>query len=216
MIPQSYDFKDNFWVQTIPSSSNNPSKRWIGAGGTDAVRFLRNPPQANFPNTLYVFGGAAKDSADALSDAWELTIEGTLSPNVVGSSGGVTASWKALGWSPSLPQKIGLSSAVLPGGTLVVFGGCNATAGTNANASCASQDTYILDPSTRSTSPPPSFCPAPRLSGSLIPNYNGFSSAYATQAFLLFGAFDHNLWDDSNGYQKGEVVSNCTFPRLLD
>jgi hypothetical protein len=56
----------------------------------------------------------------------------------------------------------------------------------------------------------PGSCPAPRVGATLVPNFNGFSTAFASQIFLLLGNFNSSIWEDSNGLAQGEVVS-CVF-----
>lgn len=206
ILSQSFDYQQTFWIQTSPSTKSNPSPRWSVAGGTDTDLSVRNPTPANFSNTLYAFGGTDGVSTEPLTDVWELAIAGTLAANVATNPGAVTANWNKISFSSGLPNKVGESSVVLPGGTIAVFGGCNATdSNNNFNSSCAGQDGFIINSNSQSILSP-SFCPAPRFQGSLAQNYNGKSSSFASQVFLLFGTFDHSEWDDGGGSVKGEVV----------
>lgn len=93
---------------------------------------------------------------------------------------------------------------------IVVSSGCNLTTPPqNMSTSCATQDSFILDIQHKiSISPPP--CPAPRVGAVLVPNENTFSSAFASQVFLLLGTFNTSLWQDNNGLAQGEVVSACS------
>ena len=91
---------------------------------------------------------------------------------------------------------------------IVVSGGCNVT--TDMGSSCATQDSFVLDINENSAISPPHPCPAPRVGAVLVPNENTFSSAFASQVFLLLGTFNTSLWQDGNGVEQGEVVSVCS------
>jgi len=49
-------------------------------------------------------------------------------------------------------------------------------------------------------------CPAPRLSPTVVPNGNQFSTTFSSQMLLLLGTFNTTLWDDGGGLKQGEVV----------
>lgn len=218
---QEFDIRQQFWVELNATSTKNPPGLWGMAGGTDTAVSVRVPTPPNFLNTLFVLGGTSESSTEPLSSAWNLVIDGALSENTeLGNQGGaVSVEWQqnTLNLQTALPQKVGESSVVLPGGTaIVVNGGCNSTGSNQVNVSCAGQDTYIINPSGQPVlDPSPAPCPAPRYYGSLVNNYNGFTNAFASQVFLLFGAFDHSMWDDGGGSLKGEVVSTLIYPRLM-
>ncbi|KII94622.1 hypothetical protein PLICRDRAFT_148646 [Plicaturopsis crispa FD-325 SS-3] len=188
-----YDYINQFWtpVQVTPGG---PS-RWGAAGGID-TRTVASGSTLN--NTFYLVGGADSSGPTSLSDVWEFQISGTLSSNLPNSSVG--------SWSSStigkLPSRVGQAGTVIQQ-LLVSAGGCGTSSLTSD--SCAQQDAYVLDTQKHSDIAP-SDCPAPRLSGTFVPNTNGFSSSYTTQAFLMLGTFNTSLWNDGGGLEKGEVA----------
>jgi hypothetical protein len=169
-------------------------------GGSDPTQSIRNPNPPDFKNTVHLFGGSNATHALSLSDAWRLTVDGAISGNIQT----VAAQWENIQWSESLPLKSGAASAVLPSNTVVIYGGCTDLPD---DASCAGQDAYIMHTSSGITTPAPP-CPAARVGGLLVPNYNTFSSSYQSQVFLFLGAHGQG-WD----VEDGEVVSTKTFEK---
>jgi hypothetical protein len=203
---QSYSYADRFWHQTAPSSGPAPGPRAGAIGGTDQTLSLRDPNPPNFQNTMYVFGGLpgpASTAPDPFSDAWTLTMDGALSANNLAT----TASWTRVDWPSTLPGTTGAGSTVLPNKQIVTYGGCKSTATSGGvyNASCAQQDSLILNVGVK-TNTSGSLCPTPRFAPNVVPNYNSADQSFAAQVFLLFGSFDSDRWNDSSALRKGEVV----------
>lgn len=127
-------------------------------------------------------------------------MSGTLSSNLPNA---VVGSWEKFSL-PNLPGKAGQGGGVIAQ-QIVTSGGCNGT--TISGDSCAVQDTYVITSNGESaTSVPALHCPAPRLSPTLVPNGNTFSSGFSSQMIMLLGAFNSSLWDDGGGLKNGEVV----------
>lgn len=164
-------------------------------------------PTSGLNNTFYLAGGQDNNSISPLSDLWRLNISGTLSPN---NPRQVFGSWESMSIS-TLPSVQGPAGTVISQ-QIISSGGCKATTPENGNSSCAMGDSFIIDTSSRNSISPAS-CPAPRYEGVLVPNMNGASSSFSSQAFLLLGTFDSGMWDDGGGLSKGEIV--CHSSRVL-
>jgi hypothetical protein len=197
--PQEFDYNNQFWAE-VSISSGGPSPRWGASGGIDTqVAPVNDPSGSPGPNnTIYLAGGTDGSGPIAISDIWELHLSGTLSSNLPNSSAG---SWQhsSIGKLPAVANQAG----TVVGGKIVAAGGCNITS--TSDSTCALQSSYVLDTGMNSQiSPGP--CPAPRIGAALAQNFDGFSSSFASQVFLLLGTFNDSLWDDGGGLQKGEVV----------
>ena len=156
-------------------------------------------------NTFYLSGGQNQDSISPLSDVWRLNVSGTLSAN---NPRQVFGSWEPVPISATLPSVQGLASTVISQ-QIISSGGCNNTTPTNSDDGCAAGGSFVIDTSSGKQIDPPS-CPAPRYEGVMVPNMNGFSSSFSSQAFLLLGTFDSKKWDDANGLSRGEVVCHLS------
>lgn len=168
------------------------------AGGRD-LRVAFNPSTTS--NTFYLSGGKQSTSSGpaSMSDIYTLEISGTLSPNLPNST---TGSWskQEIGKLKSLS---GIGSTVI-GQKIVTYGGCESSAA--PDASCATQDAYVLDTSS-GNSISPGGCAAPRLNPAVVANMNTASSNFDTQALIMLGTFNTTSWEDGNGLEKsGEVV----------
>ncbi|KAL0949966.1 hypothetical protein HGRIS_009986 [Hohenbuehelia grisea] len=207
-----YDFINQFWSQ-VQISPGGPSARWGAAGGVDfRTPFISDPVVPGPNNTFYLAGGYDGSSIQPLSDVWMLKMAGTLSSNLPDSAVG---SWSRIPLSSKLSPRLQSGSTVIAQ-KIVSSGGCN-TASSKANA-CASNTSYVIDVDARSSiSPAP--CPAPRLDPVLIPNVNGFSTRFGSQAFMVLGTFDDSLWQDDGGLRKGEVdvldINTGSWSRVL-
>jgi hypothetical protein len=118
----------------------------------------------------------------------------------------VVGSWQHLPLE-NVPAKVDQGGAVISD-KIVFTGGCNVT--TFSGDSCAVQDTYTITAGSSSGATElaaPLKCPAPRLSPTVIPNGNLFSTSFASQMIILLGMFNTTLWDDGGGLKEGEVVS---------
>ncbi|TFK75923.1 hypothetical protein BDN72DRAFT_809719 [Pluteus cervinus] len=205
-----YDFINQFWSQ-VTISGTGPSARWGAAGGIDFLTPPIQDPVVPGPNnTFYLAGGFDGTNVIPLSDVWRLNISGTLSSNLPDDSQG---SWDHL-TIDGLPPRFHQGGTVVSQ-SIIAAGGCNTT---SDNISCAQQDAHIIDAQLQSALSP-GFCPAPRYSPALAPNRNTFSSAFASQVFLLLGTFNETLWQDSNGLSQGEVavldINTGTWSRIL-
>lgn len=184
-------------------SPGGPSARWGASGGID----IRTPPNQDLVipgpnNTFYITGGFDGTSVNSLSDVWRLNISGTLSSNLPDN---VSGSWNHLSIG-NLPSRLEQAGAVISS-HIIATGGCDSSASlTLVNATCAKQDSFVIEVQ-HQTAIFPGFCPTPRVGATLVPNLNGFSTAFASQIFLLLGSFNSSLWDDSDGLAQGEVVS---------
>lgn len=194
---QEYDFLTQFWAP-VTLSSGGPSGRWGAAGGNDQrVQYL---PTTGLNNSFYLVGGQDKNSISPLSDVWRLNVSGTLSPN---NPDQVFGSWESIPIS-TLPSIQGPAGTVISQ-QIISSGGCGATTPANTNNSCAVGDSFIINTSSRSSINPAS-CSAPRYEGVMVANMNGATSSFSSQAFLLLGTFNSNMWDDAGGLSKGEIV----------
>lgn len=188
-------------------SPGGPSARWGASGGID----IRTPPNQDpvVPgpnNTFYIAGGFDDTSVNSLSDVWRLNISGTLSSNLPNN---VSGSWNHLSIG-NLPSRLEQAGAVISS-HIIATGGCDSSASLTAvNATCAKQDSFVIEVQHQAAIFP-GFCPAPRVGATLVPNLNGFSTAFASQIFLLSGNFNSSLWEDSDGLAHGEVVSFGVF-----
>jgi len=201
---QAFDFTNQFWSE-VSVSPGGPSPRWGASGGRDIrTPFVQDPVLQGPNNTFYLSGGFDGTTVNSLSDVWKLDVSGTLSSNLPDS---VHASWSRVNVG-ELPALVGQSGTVL-GKTIVSFGGC--TTQNSSDPTCATQSASAAytDRQTVLTFAP---CPAPRVDSLIIPNLNRFSTAFASQAFLLLGAFDKSQWQDSGGLNRGEVVSGPLVP----
>lgn len=135
------------------------------------------------------------------SNAVISNVSGTLSSNLPDDSVG---SWEHLPLT-NLPEKVGQGGGVISQ-QIVFSGGCNGT--TISGDSCAVQGTYVVNAgsATGPTEMAALNCPAPRLSPTVVPNGNQFSTTFSSQMLLLLGTFNTTLWDDGGGLKQGEVV----------
>jgi hypothetical protein len=193
---QEFDFVNEFWSQVTVSSSNSPPARWGAAGGRDDTV---QPNPSTTSTTFYMSGGTDGTNMYPLSDVWELTVNGTLSPNLATNNTIGTWNSNTLG---NAGYSIHQASTVVQT-SIISVSGCNTT--DNSNESCAEGNSYILNVGSNSETSPPA-CPAPRYGGALVQNVNPFSSSFSTQMFLLLGTFNSTLWDDQGGLQSGEVA----------
>jgi len=204
---QEFDYNNQFWAQVNTSSSPVASPALQGAVGGIDTNVAFNQTVALPTNSYFLMGGlsssGSKLSPVPLSDIWQLDITGTLSSNLVTSLVGT--------WSK---KSAGNNTAVAgEGGTiikqqLVAFSGCIGTP--NPNPSCAQPYSYVTDAGT-GLSVSPAVCAVPRIGTAVVANKNTFSSSFNSQVFVLLGLFNSSLWDDSDGLQKGEVVSRNNF-----
>lgn len=204
---QEFDYNNQFWAQVNTSSSSVAPPALQGAVGGIDTNVAFNQTVALPTNSYFLMGGVSssgsKLSPAPLSDIWQLDITGTLSSNLVTSLVGT--------WSK---KSAGNNTAVAgEGGTiikqqLVAFSGCIGTP--NPNPSCAQPYSYVTDAGT-GLSVSPAVCAVPRIGTAVVANKNTFSSSFNSQVFVLLGLFNSSLWDDSDGLQKGEVVSRNNF-----
>ncbi|KAJ6613462.1 hypothetical protein B0H10DRAFT_2048593 [Mycena sp. CBHHK59/15] len=194
-----YDFNNQFWSE-MHISPGGPSARWGASGGIDIRTAAVSDPVLPGPNnTFWLWGGS--DGQSALTDLWRLNVSGTLSSNLPNDSVG---SWQHLPLD-DLPGKVGQGSTVISQ-QITSSGGCNSTA--ISGDSCAQQASFVIDAGSASgaTEMAALNCPAPRLSPTLIPNGNQFSTSFSSQVLLLLGTFNTTLWEDGGGLDKGEVA----------
>ena len=208
---QEYDINQQFWSQ-VQVSPGGPSARWGASGGIDIRTPANQDPIVPGPNnTFYLAGGFDGTTTSPLSDVWRLNVSGILSSNLPTD---VRGSWEHLG-IPDLPGRVDQAGTVV-GQQVIAVGGCDSSSSpTTSNTSCARQDAFVINTvSLSELSPGP--CAAPRIGSVLVPNMNGISKSFASQLFLLLGAFNSSLWQDSNGLAEGEVVSTLSpWARLL-
>ncbi|KZV76045.1 hypothetical protein PENSPDRAFT_727607 [Peniophora sp. CONT] len=203
-----FDYNQQFWG-LVQLSGSGPTV-YDAAGGKD-LRVAFNPTSTS--NTFYLSGGKQSTSSGpvSISDTYSLEISGTLSPNLPNST---TGTWtkQEIGKLNSLS---GIGSTVI-GQKIITYGGCESSA--SPDASCATQDAYILDTSTGG-SISPAGCAAPRLNPAIVANMNGASSNFNTQVLVMLGTFNSTLWDDGNGLEKnGEDILDVgggTWTRVL-
>ncbi|KAJ7180070.1 hypothetical protein C8R43DRAFT_1181384 [Mycena crocata] len=194
-----YDFNNQFWSE-VNISPGGPSARWGSSGGIDTrIPAVSDPVLPGPNNTFWLWGGS--NGKSSFSDLYRLNMSGTLSSNLPNDSVGT---WERLPFG-SLPGKSGQGGGVLSE-KIVLSGGCNGT--TASEDSCAVQDTYVINAggSTNPTSMAALNCPAPRLSPTVVPNGNKFSTSFASQMLLLLGDFNSTLWNDDQGLEHGEVA----------
>ncbi|KZT60171.1 hypothetical protein CALCODRAFT_515554 [Calocera cornea HHB12733] len=199
----SFDFISQFWsAGRINTSIPGPGARYGASGGTDPL--VANAQQLT--TSMIIVGGS--DGTNFYNDAWELLITGTLSSNNVNMTEGT---WNKLspGNANLAPAALeGQARVVLPGSTLAVVGGCNTTASTLNNATCAIPWANALTFPSGNPAQGPSWaqmsasCPGARYAATLAPNLNMASSAFQQQAFMMFGWLDPAQW---NGTYQGEV-----------
>lgn len=189
--PQLYNFVEQFWFRA-KDVTGGPSARWGAAGGTDPTA-----PQnsLDLSTTLYVAGGSNDHENFPLSDIWKLKVLGVLAAN----SQDIQASWEKVSTGHQ-DTFVGQANTVMPGGKLVVAGGC-APGASVYNATCATQSAFSVatNPLAQSWSGAGA-CPAARFSASIAPNLNLAYSTFTSQAFMLFGAIDRERWsgDDAD------------------
>ena len=135
---------------------------------------------------------------------WRLNVSGTLSPN---NPRQVFGSWESLSVS-TLPSIQGPANTVISQ-QIISSGGCTATTPANTDDACAVGNSFIINTSSRGSISPTS-CPAPRYDGVMVANMNGASSSFSSQAFLLLGTFDSDMWDDGEGLSRGEIVCHAS------
>lgn len=188
-------------------SAGGPSARWGAVGGIDPRTSDSQGTVLN--NTIYMAGGYDGKNLYPLSEIWQLDVGGTLSSNLPNS---VTGSWSRVNVHGTIPGRVGVGGTMV-GHQVVAVGGCNSATSDQAilQSTCAVQDAQIIDTASGSiVTPQP--CIAPRIDPAVVPNMNGASSSFSSQAFVLFGTFNSTLWDDGGGSARGEVVS---LPRCL-
>ncbi|KAJ7682812.1 hypothetical protein DFH06DRAFT_1278311 [Mycena polygramma] len=194
-----YDFNNQFWAE-VNISPGGPSARWGSSGGIDTrVAAVSDPVLPGPNNTFWLWGGSNGESS--FSDLWRLNVSGTLSSNLPTDSVG---SWERISLD-NVPGTVGQGGGVMSE-QIVTSGGCNGTS--ISGVSCAIQDTYVINAGNGQTATAVAAlkCPAPRLSPTVIPNGNKFSTSFSSQALLLFGAFNTSLWNDGGGLAEGEVA----------
>ncbi|KAK7061713.1 hypothetical protein R3P38DRAFT_2831102 [Favolaschia claudopus] len=206
-----FDFTNQFWAQ-VNISPGGPSPRWGSRGGIDTrIAAVSDPVLPGPNNTFWLLGG--QDTSRSFSDLWRLNVSGTLSSNLPDSSVG---SWEQISLS-DFPGSVGQGGGVMSQ-QLITSGGCNDTL--TPGTSCAVQNTYIVTSNRETARAAPALnCPVPRLSPTLVPNGNKFSSSFSSQIFSLFGSFNSSLWDDAGGSKEGEVaildVNTRSWTRVL-
>ena len=193
---QEFDFTNQFWSQ-VTLASGGPPARWGASGGRD---YSVQPDPTTGSNTFYMSGGTDGTNMYSLSDVWELTVSGTLSPNL--ATGNTNGSWSSQTPIGNAGYSINQASTVVQT-TIISVSGCNTT--DDSNESCAEGNSYILNVGSDSEASIPA-CPVPRYGGTLVSNMNLFSSSFSTQVFLLLGTFNSTLWDDQGGLKRGEVA----------
>ncbi|KAF5322272.1 hypothetical protein D9619_001142 [Psilocybe cf. subviscida] len=209
-----FDFTNQFW-SSVGLSPGGPSARWGASGGIDPrVMPISDPILPGPNNTFYLAGGFDGQKTSPLSDAWELSLSGTLSSNMPDS---VNGSWLPVTIG-KLPGRIEQAGTVV-GQQIIAAGGCDSNTPASAvNSSCAQQDSFVINAENESAVTP-NFCAAPRAGPVLVSNQNAFSQNFASQVFLLLGTLDTTLWDDSNGLAHGEVavldINAGTWTRVL-
>lgn len=191
---QEFDFVNEFWSQV--SVTNSPPARWGATGGRDDTVL---PNSATTSTTFYMSGGTDGTNMYSLSDVWELTVTGTLSPNLATNYTNGTWTSQTLG---NAGYSINQASTVVQS-SLISVSGCNTT--DHSNESCAEGNSYIMNVGSNSETSPPA-CPAPRYGGALVPNMSPASPSYSTQLFLMLGTFNSTMWDDQGGLKHGEVA----------
>ncbi|KAF8175374.1 hypothetical protein BJ912DRAFT_988653 [Pholiota molesta] len=208
-----YDFTNQFW-SPVGLSPGGPSARWGASGGIDLRTPSISDPILPGPNNTFFLAGGFDGNPEPLSDVWRLSLSGTLSSNMPDS---VNGSWSKVSIG-NLPGRVEQAGTVVLQ-QIVAMGGCaSSTSLTATNSTCATQDSFIINTQSQTTVTP-SICPAPRASPVLVPNLNGFSTAFASQVFLMLGTFNTSLWQDSNGLSQGEVaildISTGTWTRTI-
>lgn len=192
-----FDYTNQFW-SNVSIQGNVPPARFAAGGGNDPSNPF-NPE--TLANSFYIVGGFTGDDALSLSDAWQLSIKGTLASNV---PDGLSGSWQQITLqNKSLPAMGGSATAVVFENTnshVIAVGGCgNATSST---AACALAQAYVLNVDSKSNTAP-GYCPAPRIGATLAPNL--VSSNFRSQVFMMLGTFNKSEWDDGGGLDQGEV-----------
>ncbi|KAH9918207.1 uncharacterized protein BXZ73DRAFT_92267 [Epithele typhae] len=199
-----FDYTNKFWA-AVNVAGNGPSSRWGGVGGIDP-RVVDDA----LNNTLYMAGGASGSTIFDISEVWQLDVSGTLSSNI---PKGVEASWKKVSVGTTVPGRVSMGGTVI-GQQIVAVGGCTSASSVDAitSASCAVQDSQIIDATTGQVKNPHP-CISARVDPVVVPNMNTASSSFSQQAFVLLGTFNSGRWDDGGGLTKGEVVSQIPPPR---
>ncbi|KAH8830881.1 hypothetical protein DL96DRAFT_1526225 [Flagelloscypha sp. PMI_526] len=190
-----FDWVNQFWAQ-VQMSPGGPSPRWAAAGGIDyRVAPISDPKGVPGPNnTVYLTGGT--DGSHVFTDGlWSLQLAGTLSANLPDNALG---SWNQTVFDKFPPLQTTSGAAI--GQKLIAAGTCS-NSSTNA---CSLQDFQVIDSNTKSFSTHAG-CPAPKLDAVMVPNLNGASNAFTSQALLLFGTYDVAAWSDDGGLTQGEV-----------
>ncbi|KAJ6515905.1 hypothetical protein C8R45DRAFT_958028 [Mycena sanguinolenta] len=207
-----FDWTNQFWHEVNISPGPSPPARWGSSGGIDTrVAPVSDLVLPGPNNTFWLLGG--QDSQNSFSDLWRFNISGTLSSNLPADAEG---SWEEISLT-NFPGNVGQGGGVIFQ-QIVTSGGCNDTL--IPEESRAVQNAYVIT-STRDTgiAAPALDCPAPRLSPTLIPNGNTFSTSFSSQMLLLFGTFNSSLWDDEGGMKDGEVavldVNTRSWTRVL-
>ncbi|RPD67309.1 hypothetical protein L226DRAFT_499391 [Lentinus tigrinus ALCF2SS1-7] len=194
-----YDYTSKFWAQ-VGLSPGGPSARWGGVGGIDPRTSDSQGTVLN--NTIYMAGGYDGKNLYPLSEIWQLSVGGTLSSNLPNS---VTGSWSRVNVDSTIPGRVSVGGTMV-GHQVVAVGGCKSAASQQSilDSSCAVQDAQVIDTASGNiVTPQP--CLAPRIDPAVVPNMNGASSSFSSQAFVLFGTFNSTLWNDGGGSARGEV-----------
>ncbi|KAI9001435.1 hypothetical protein BD414DRAFT_574874 [Trametes punicea] len=198
-----FDYTSQFWAN-VGVSPGGPSGRWGAVGGIDPrVPFTTDPKTTTPNNTFYMAGGYDGQTVYPLSEVWRLEVSGTLSSNLPQA---VNASWSRVTVQSNIEPRVSVGGTVI-GQQIVAIGGCTSAASAEAivDGSCAVQDSQIIDASNgnvNNISP----CIAPRVDPTVVPNMCQASTSFGSQAFVLFGTFNHSLWDDGGGLERGEVA----------
>ncbi|KAJ3509679.1 hypothetical protein NMY22_g16213 [Coprinellus aureogranulatus] len=209
----AFDFTNRFWSEIQPTHAG-PSARWGASGGIDIrTSPIQDPVLPGPNNTLYISGGFDGKTIYPLSDVWRLIISGILSANLPND---VQATWEKVPVDGTLPGSIRQGGTIM-GQQIVSAGGCKSVEN-HENSSCAVQDSYVVDVQRRS-SIAPGPCAAPRLDPVLAPNFNTYSTNFASQVFLALGTYNSTLWSDGNGLSRGEVdvldVNTGSWSRII-
>lgn len=182
------------------SGGQGPSRSHAVGGKDNRVTF--NISGSSLTNTFYLAGGVDSSGPVSLSDTWQLTLSGTLSSN---NAHALSGSWSETSLDSSLTSALSGAGGTVVQEEVVAIGGCTGTS--NANASCASQVSYVINLSNNGITNPAT-CVAPREGAAVAANENGVLSNFGTQVFVVSGLFDTSMWNDDGGSSKGEVVSN--------
>ncbi|KAH7105631.1 hypothetical protein BKA62DRAFT_690371 [Auriculariales sp. MPI-PUGE-AT-0066] len=192
-----YNWDNGFWWQA-PAADGGPGGRYGAVGGTDPA----SQGNLDLTTSFTVAGGLDAQNAHPLSEIYTLVLGGTLAPN----EQTVTTKWSKTTVSGSTSSLVGNAATVLSGGGLVAAFGCSADAGPDVgtySAKCAVQQASSRASSAAWQST--GVCPAGRYGASAAPNLNTADTTFSSQAFILFGQLDADLWTESETSRAGDV-----------